>query len=106
MRLIDSKRLAAFMLGYHVRLLESVLKAGIKGQIDDTERKDGCVEKIEHSLLVLAEHILPTESLTFSDSLSRVSKLHDAALDIGPPEETEVERGALYKLEQDILERV
>jgi hypothetical protein len=104
--LIDSQRLAAFRLGFHVRLLKSILGTGIEGDIQRVQGVHGCLRELDEAAFVLADKITAAEHSNLGALFHRVGELHDTVCEIGPVEETLIERGAFQKLEGADLERI
>ena len=106
MPLVDSKRLAAFRLGFHVRQFRSILGEGIKGILfHSVPEVHPCRRAIEDAALVLGE-FTSMESETLRTSLHQAGEFHDLACGIRPNEDGESERVALGKLERDTLHRI
>jgi hypothetical protein len=107
MPLIDSQRLAAFLLGFHTRELRSILEEGNKGKffhpVPDVHPSRWA---IADAALVLASKFSPMESEELRRSLYQAGELHDLAAEICPEKEGESERRTYGKLEQDVLDRI
>jgi hypothetical protein len=107
MSMIDSTRLAAFRLGFHVRQLRSILGEGIKGKLfHAVPDVHPCRRAIEDAALVLATKFTSMESENLHRYLHQAGELHDLACGVRPEEEGESERDALGKLEQDALDHI
>jgi hypothetical protein len=107
MPLVDSQRLAAFRLGFHVRQLRSILGEGIKGILfHPVPDVHPCRRAIEDAALVLASQFTSMESDGLRTSLHQAGELHDLACGARPEEDGESERVALGKLERDTLDRI
>lgn len=106
MPLVDSKRLAAFELGYQVRKMGLVLVAGIEGNIRKLQDVHACIKAVDVSYLVLAEGPYAAEYSNLKPLLHRVGQLHDVACEIRPVDETVSERRAIAEYERDVRERI
>jgi hypothetical protein len=104
--LVDSQKLAAFLLGFHGRVLKSILGTGIEGNIRKVQDVHGCLTKLDEAAFVLADKITAAEYANLGTLLREAGELHDDVCGIGPVEETVSERGALQKLERVALERI
>ena len=102
---VASNRLAAFRLGYHGRLLESILNSGTEADFRIDHDVHGCIEKIEEAVIILEDNLSTSEALRLDSLLNKLGELHDIVSEIGPFEEAEDERRAIEKLEQPLLER-
>lgn len=104
--LIDSQRLAAFRLGFHGRLLRSILGTGIEGDIRRVQDVHGCLKEFDEAAFVLADKLTAAEYANLGTLLHKAGELHDIVRGIGPVEETVSERRAMEKLERVALERI
>jgi len=104
--LIDSQRLAAFLLGFHGRLLRSILGTGIEGDIRKVQDVHGCLKKLDEAAFVLADKLTAAEYANLGTLLHEAGELHDVVCGIGPVEETVSERRAMEKLGRVALERI
>ncbi len=102
----DSKRLAAFRVGYHGRLLKAILEYGIALDIPKMQDVGGCLKTIENALFVLTGNLSPTEYTALESILGRLEDLHDLACGVGRPEQTAEVRGVLDRQEKAELERL
>jgi hypothetical protein len=121
MGLCSSKRLAAFQLGYHMRITRIILAAGIVGFV---RKIHPCVEfdeqsfrvlnrwdihrfikVVDRSFLVLAAGPAVAEYMNVKPTLQRAGELHDIACSFGP-DETESDRRAWGALETEVLEEI
>jgi hypothetical protein len=105
--LIDSRRLAAFRLGFHVRQLRSIVEEGIKGvRFRAVPEVHHCRRSVDDAALVLSGHLTASESDALREALHRAGELHDLGCAVCPDEEADMERGALAKLQQEALGRI
>jgi hypothetical protein len=104
--LIDSQRLAAFLLGFHCRVLKSILGTGIDGDIRKAQDVHGVLNKLDEAAFVLAHELTAAEYANLGALLHEAGELHDLVCGIGPVEETIGERRSLEKLERAKLVRI
>lgn len=105
--MIDSRRLAAFRLGFHVRQLRSIVEEGLKGvRFRAVPEVHPCRRPIEDAALVLSELHTSAESDALREALHQAGELHDLGCAVCPDEEADIERGALAKLQQEALGRI
>ena len=106
MALVDSQRLAAFVLRCHLRFLRSILRTGIDGDVPKIRDVHGCRTTIGEATFVLADRLTAAEYANLENALHEAGELHDVVCGIGPVEETISERASLEKLERVPVERI
>ena len=101
--LIDSQRLAAFLLGFHGGL-QRFLGTGIKGDIRKVQDVHGCLKKFDEAALRAGGQAHSGGIRKLTTLLHEAGELHDVVCGIGPSEETVSERRAMEKLERVALD--